>query len=131
MMWLCQEPGFSSAVAWRASSPLSPSCPRVGGIWCSSQNILGVFTLRFLVPAAQWGWLCRGDNCASPAYWSPNPERVKIRLNTLRVVIFTKSDCGLWIVNYSFQVTEAYFIHSYLGIICFARPYHTLIQILL
>lgn len=64
-------------------------------------------------------------------YLSPNPGRVKLRLNALWVVIFTKFHCGLWIINYSFQVTEADFIHSYLGIVGFARPYHILIQILL
>lgn len=84
----------------------------------------------FIIPTTLLGsWLPNREGCV--VCLSPNPERVKIRLNALLVLIFTKFHCGLWIVNYSFQVTEAYFIHSYLGIVRFARPYHTLIQILL
>ena len=115
-----------------------PSCPKLEGNLVLIQENTGhiypqapcpCHSARF--PAAQRRELCRGDIGVSPVHWPPPPERVKTRLNTLWVVIFTKSHCGLWIVNYSFQVTEAYFIHSYLGIVCFARPYHTLIQILL
>lgn len=29
-------------------------------------------------------------------------------------MIFIKFHCGLWIVNYSFQATESYFMYSYL-----------------
>ena len=91
----------------------------------SPQDTLGTLTLRFSAPAVRRVPHCPTERAG--AYLPPNPEKVKIRQNCLWVVIFSKSRCGLWIVNY----TEAYFTHPYLGIVHFARPYHTLIQILL
>ena len=80
------------------------ACPaqreRWRGIGCSPQEILGMITRRFPVATTLPGitlpnW--EGSAEGHLVFLCPPPWEVKIRINDLWVVIFTKFHCGLWI----------------------------------
>lgn len=106
---------------------LSLPCPSTRGVPCSLQKLRGVLALWLSVPSTSLGPVLPERAAGLSVF--PTPR--ELRLLALLVIIFTKFHCGLWIINYSFQVRETYFIHSYLRMVCSARPYYTLIQILL